>query len=149
MEQIADLEQQVADEPHRRQAQKTLAEEVTRLVHGEDALQNAVAASQAMFGGDLSGLDESTLVDVFSEVPSEEIDRAVLTAGKPLLELLVDRGIFQSKSEGRRMIKNGGLYLNSQRVEKDDLVFNTESLLTDTTAVVRKGKKNYYLIKVQ
>jgi tyrosyl-tRNA synthetase len=147
-EQIADLEQQVADEPHRRLAQKTLAEEVTRLVHGEDVLQNALAASKAMFGGDLTGLDEETLMDVFSEVPSEEIDRATLTAGTPLLDLLVERGIFQSKGEGRRMIKNGGLYLNSKRVEADDVVFGSDSLLTENMAVVRKGKKNYYIFKV-
>ncbi|MFP6581844.1 MAG: tyrosine--tRNA ligase [Candidatus Hydrogenedentota bacterium] len=147
-EQIADLEQEVTDEPHRREAQKKLAEEVTRLVHGDEALSNAVAASQAMFGGDLSGLDEATLLDVFSEVPSEEIDRATLTAGNSLLDLLTERGIFQSKGEGRRMIKNGGLYLNSERVEKDDVVFGADSLLTENMAVVRKGKKNYYLLKI-
>lgn len=147
-EAIGALEQQVADEPHLWQAQKTLAEEVTRLVHGEEALQNAVAASRAMFGGDLSGLDESTLMDVFSEVPSEEIDRAVLTSGNSLLDLLVERGIFQSKGEGRRMIKNGGLYLNSERIEKDDVVFGADSLLTENMAIIRKGKKNYYLLKI-
>ena len=139
----------MADEPHLRQAQKTLAEEVTRLVHGEEALQNAVGASEAMFGGDLSGLDEATLMDVFSEVPSEEIDRGTLTSGGSLLDLLVERGIFQSKGEGRRMIKNGGLYLNSARVEKDDVVFSAESLLTENMAIVRKGKKNYYLLKIK
>ncbi len=148
-DEIGALEQQVADEPHLRQAQKTLAEEVTRLVHGEQALQNAVGASEAMFGGDLSGLDEATLMDVFSEVPSEEIDRGTLTSGGSLLDLLVERGIFQSKGEGRRMIKNGGLYLNSARVEKDDVVFGAESLLTENMAIVRKGKKNYYLLKIK
>ncbi|HIA47904.1 MAG TPA: tyrosine--tRNA ligase [Candidatus Hydrogenedentes bacterium] len=148
-DEIGALEQQVADEPHLRQAQKTLAEEVTRLVHGEEALQNAVGASEAMFGGDLSGLDEATLMDVFSEVPSEEIDRGTLTSGGSLLDLLVERGIFQSKGEGRRMIKNGGLYLNSARVEKDDVVFSAESLLTENMAIVRKGKKNYYLLKIK
>ena len=148
-DEIGALEQQVADEPHLRQAQKTLAEEVTRLVHGEEALQNAVGASEAMFGGDLSGLDEATLMDVFSEVPSEEIDRGTLTSGGSLLDLLVERGIFQSKGEGRRMIKNGGLYLNSARVEKDDVVFGAESLLTENMAIVRKGKKNYYLLKIK
>lgn len=147
-ERIAELEQQVADEPHRREAQKTLAQEVTRMVHGEDALANAMAASQAMFGGDLSGLDEATLMDVFSEVPSEEIDRATLTAGTSLLDLLTERGIFHSKGEGRRMIKNGGLYLNSQRVESDKISFSADSLLTENMAVVRKGKKNYYLLRI-
>lgn len=147
-DEIAALEQQVADEPHRRQAQKTLAEEVTRLVHGEEALQNAIAASQAMFGGDLAGLDQATLLDVFSEVPSEEIDRATLTSGALLVDILTDRGIFESKSEARRLIKNGGLYLNSRRIESEDMVFNADALLTDDMAVVRKGKKNYYLLRI-
>jgi tyrosyl-tRNA synthetase len=147
-EQIAELEQQVADEPHRRQAQKTLAEEVTRLVHGEDALQNALAASQAMFGGDLTGLDEATLLDVFSEVPSQEIDGAKVSEGIPLLDLLCDMEVFASKGEARRMIKSGGLYLNSERIEDADATFSKASLLTDSIAVIRKGKKNYYIIKV-
>lgn len=147
-EEIVALEQQVADEPHLRQAQKTLAEEVTRLVHGEEALQNALAASQAMFGGDLSGLDEATLMDVFSEVPSESLDRSVLSEGNTLLNQLVDLKIFQSKGEGKRLIKNGGLYLNGQRVEKDNLTLTEESLLFRKVAVIRKGKKNYYLLSI-
>ena len=146
-EEIAALEQQVADEPHRRQAQKTLAEEITRLVHGEEALQNAIAASKAMFGGDLSGLDEATLMDVFSEVPSESVDRAVLSEGKSLLDLLNERDILQTKSEGRRLIASGGLYLNSQRIEAGNITLSEESLLTENVAVIRKGKKNYYLLK--
>lgn len=147
-EQIAELEQQVADEPHRREAQKKLAEEVTRLVHGDDALANALAASQAMFGGDLSGLDEATLLDVFSEVPSQEIEAAKVSEGIPFLDVLCEMGAFQSKGEARRMIKSGGLYLNSERVEDAELTFSKESLLTDSIAVVRKGKKNYYILKV-
>lgn len=147
-EQISRLEQQVADEPHRREAQKTLTEEVTRLVHGDDALANAVAASQAMFGGDLSGLDEATLLDVFSEVPSHELAGDQVSGGVPLLDILCEAEIFKSKGEARRMISSGGLYLNSERVEDPDATFSKDSLLTDSVAVIRKGKKNYYLLKV-
>ena len=145
---IAELEQQVETDPHRREAQKTLAEEVTRLVHGDDALANAVAASQAMFGGDLTGLDEATLLDVFSEVPSHEVDAKTVSEGLGLLDLMCDAGVFASKGEGRRMIKSGGVYLNSQRIEDAEMTFTHDRLLTDSIAVIRKGKKNYYLLKV-
>ena len=107
-----------------------------------------VLASQAMFGGKLDGLDEATLEDVFSEVPSSELDRSVLAADKTLLDILTDNEIFASKGEARRMIKNGGLYLNNQRVD-DDGPFTGDSLLTDSMAVIRKGKKNYHLIRIR
>ena len=148
-EDIASLEQAIQDAPHERAAQKKLAEEVTRKVHGDEALSNAVKASQAMFGGELTGLDEATLADIFSEVPSSEADRSILTSGKPLIDLLTELDIFQSKGEARRMVKNGGLYLNNAKVEKEDLIFSAESLLTPSMAVIRKGKKNYHLIRVR
>ncbi len=148
-EEILDLERQLAEEPHKRAAQRRLAEEVTRLVHGESALQNALAASQAMFGGDLRGLDEATLADVFSEVPSSTLERSVLTEGKKLLDALVEMGVFASKGEGRRLIKNGGLYLNSERIDGEEVTLDADSLLTDRLAVVRKGKKNYHLLRFE
>lgn len=148
-EEILDLERQLAEEPHKRAAQRRLAEEVTRLVHGESALQNALAASQAMFGGDLRGLDEATLADVFSEVPSSTLSRSVLEEGKRLLDALVEMEVFASKGEGRRLIKNGGLYLNSVRIDGEDVELTADSLLTDRLAVVRKGKKNYHLLRFE
>jgi len=99
--------------------------------------------------GELTGLDEATLADIFSEVPSSEVDRSILTSGKPLIDLLTELDIFQSKGEARRMVKNGGLYLNNAKVEKEDLIFSAESLLTPSMAVIRKGKKNYHLIRVR
>lgn len=148
-EEIADYERQIAEEPHKRAAQQRLAEEVTRLIHGEEALANAVKASHAMFGGDLRGLDEATLVDIFSEVPSSTLSPALLTANRNLLEVLVESGVFPSKGEGRRTVKNGGLYLNSVRVEDESAVLSVDSLLTGTMAVVRVGKKNYHLLRFE
>ncbi len=143
---IAGLEEAVATEPHKRLAQRRLAEEVTRMVHGEDALANAQKASQAMFGGDLHGLDEATLADIFSEVPASEVPRTAIGA-EALVDVLVSAGVFDSKREARRMIKNGGLYLNNERVEDDAATLSENALLTATTAVVRKGKKNYHLLR--
>ena len=146
-EMIVALEDQILNEPHRREAQRRLAEEMTRLIHGESALENAQKASQAMFGGDLTGLDEATLADIFSEVPSSTLDRSQLSGGQPLLDLLVGAGVFPSKGDGRRMIKNGGLYINNVRVDDENMAAGAGILLTETTAVVRKGKKHYHMLR--
>lgn len=146
-EMIEDYERQIAEEPHKRAAQQRLAQELTRMIHGEEALANAVKASQAMFGGDLRGLDEATLGDIFSEMPSSTLERSVLLAGRGLLDVLVEAGVFPSKGEGRRTVKNGGLYLNSVRVEDEAAVLSADSLLTESMAVVRIGKKNYHLLR--
>ncbi len=143
---IAELEEAVATEPQKRAAQRRLAEEVTRLVHGDEALANAVKASQAMFGGDLHGLDETTLNDIFSEVPASDAPRDVL-GSQTLVDVLVTAGVFASRGEARRMIKNGGLYLNNERVEDPAAMLTENALLAGGTAVVRKGKKNYHLLR--
>jgi len=144
---IEALEQQVIAEPHKRAAQHRLAEEITRIVHGEEALQQAVNASRAMFGGDLRGLDASTLLEVFGEVPSSELPVAMLEAQRLLVDVLVDAGCYESKGEAKRAIKGGGLYLNSERIEREDAVLSPESQLVPGLAVIRKGKKNYHLLR--
>jgi tyrosyl-tRNA synthetase len=146
-EEIEALDGEIESAPERRVAQKRLAEEITRLVHGEEALENAVRASQAMFGGDLEGLDDAVLEDVFSEVPSTEFPAAVLAEGRLLLDVLVEAGTFASKGEARRMVKSGGLYLNNDRIEADDAKLTEQSLCSKTIAVVRKGKKHYHLLR--
>lgn len=144
---IEELDRQIEAAPQARAAQKRLAEEVTRLVHGDTALQQAVDASRAMFGGDLSGLDEATLEDVFSEVPSTDLPKSDLGAGKFLVDVLVDAGVFPSKGEAKRMVKNGGLYLNNERVDEAETKLGEQSICTGRIAVVRKGKKNYHLLR--
>jgi len=146
-DEVADYERQVQEAPEQRAAQRRLAEEVTRLVHGETALDNALCASRAMFGGDLGGLDDATLEDVFDDVPASELDRRELGQARPVIDVLVECGVFQSKGEARRLIKSGGLYLNNQRVDSDDVKLTDQSLCSQRIAVVRKGKKNYHLLK--
>lgn len=147
LEEIEPLEQAVEEKPEERGAQRRLAEEVTRLVHGETALDNAVRASRAMFGGDLSTLDSATLSDVFSEVPSAELSTGVLDRDVLLLEVLVDAGVFASKGEARRLVRNGGLYVNNQRVDAEDQKLTGTCLLSGGMVVVRTGKKSYFLLK--
>lgn len=144
---ILDLERQIVEEPHKRAAQIRLAQEVTRAVHGEAALQNAIKASEAMFGGDLHGLDEATLLDIFSEMPSAALPNSTLAEERLLLDVLVDAAVFPSKGEARRMLKSGGLYLNNERIDAEDLKLNPAHCLTGNIAIVRKGKKNYHLLR--
>jgi len=144
---IEELERQVAEAPQERAAQKALAEEMTRLVHGDRELADAQKASQAMFGGNLSGLSDAMLEDIFSDVPSTDFPRAALGEDRLLTDTLVEAGVFKSKGEARRLIKSGGLYLNNERVETEDTKLTERALASNRIAVVRTGKKNYHLLR--
>lgn len=146
-EEIAALEAQTVSAPHLREAQKRLAAEVTRMVHGEEALALAMKATEAMFGGELRGLEEHVLLDIFSEVPSSEVARTALDEGKLLVDVLTEAGVFPSKGEARRLIKNGGLYVNSERIVDDSVHLGANHCLTPTLAVVRTGKRNYHVLR--
>ena len=146
-DEVEALDQQVTDAPHERAAQRTLAAEVTRLVHGDTALTNAIAASKAMFGGDLSVLDERTLGEIFDEMPSAEFSKSLLEEERLLMDVLVDAGVFTSKGEARRLVRNGGLYVNNQRVDAEDQKMTEAFLLAGGMSVIRTGKKNYHLLK--
>ena len=146
-DEISALEGEIHAAPEKRVAQRRLAEEVTRMVHGAEALANAEKATQAMFGGSLLGLDDATLEDVFSEVPTAELSRTLLDGSHLLLDVLAQCGVFKSKGEGRRLVQNGGLYLNNERINAEDMKLTQQSLCGERIAVVRTGKKNYHLLK--
>ncbi len=146
-EEISELEEQIKTEPHKRAAQKILAKEITKMVHGETALQSAIKASEAMFGGDLKELELSVLEDIFSDVPHSEFPFSALSEKPQLLDLLVKAGFIQSKGEGKRLVKNGGLYLNNERVDNELIKVNENLLLGGKILIIRIGKKDYKLIK--
>ena len=133
--------------PQERAAQKALATEMTKLVHGETALADAVKASAAMFGGSLDGLSDATLEDIFAGMPSAEVPRTALSAERSLVDVLVEAGVFKSKGEAKRLVQNGGLYINNTRVDAEDTKLTKQCLTTERIAVVRTGKKNYHLLK--
>jgi tyrosyl-tRNA synthetase len=133
---IERLAQAVADEPFRREAQKTLAYEVTSLVHGEEATRDAIAASAALFGqGDLAELDAATLDAALRELPNTQA-----AADVPVARLLVDTELTASLGESRRAIAQGGVYVNNQKVT-DDAATVGAHLLHGRFAVLRRGKK--------
>jgi tyrosyl-tRNA synthetase len=132
---IEELAQQTADAPYLRAAQKRLALEVTSLVHGSAAAEAAIAASAALFGnGDLESLDGETLKAALSELPNVAVGD-----DHSLAQALVDTGLVDSLSAGRRAIKEGGVYLNNAKVEDESATVG--SWITGGFAVLRRGKK--------
>jgi tyrosyl-tRNA synthetase len=137
-EEIAVLEQEVADRPSARGAQRALAHEVTALVHGPEAADKVVAASQALFGrGDLSDLDEATLGAAVAELPRAE----VLVEAPEVVDLLVAAGLVAGRGAGRRAIAEGGVSVNNVRVTDQDAVLAADQLLHGRWAVLRRGKR--------
>jgi len=132
---IEGYERLVADEPFRRAAQKRLAVEVTTFVHGPDAADAVIAASEALFGqGDLAALDAATLRQALEELPN-----ATVAAGTPVVQALVDTGLVTSLSEARRAIAQGGVSLDGTKVDDDAAV--VEGTLPGGVSVLRRGKK--------
>jgi tyrosyl-tRNA synthetase len=133
--------------PERREAQKRLAEEVTRLVHGDDGLERAQRATGIMYGEAMSGLKAEDLLAVFSEVKSVELSIGDVQ-DQSVIDLAVSSGMLKSKGEARRLITNGGLYLNNIRVESVDASVDSSSIIDGKVLVLRSGKKNYHLIRI-
>ncbi len=148
---LAEIEELLAghaEAPGKRAAQKTLAEDMTRWIHGDEALSRAVAASQVMFGGSLETLRDADLAPLLADVPSSELPKAELEAGVPLLDLLVKTGLQPSKGAARRLAKQGGVYVNNQRVDDAERALTASDLGTETMLVLRTGKKSYHLVRV-
>jgi tyrosyl-tRNA synthetase len=148
LDQVEAIAGEHAEHPERRQGQRALAEELTRMLHGEEGLAKAQAASQALFGGDLRQLDESDLLDIFADVPSTKMDRARLEEGLDAVTLMAEAGLYKSKGEARRAVKQGGAYLNNERVADADRPVTAGDLLPGSVLVLRSGKKNYHLVRV-
>lgn len=143
-----------ATAPHARLLQKRLAEEVTVMVHGREAFDFAVEASQILFGKGatetLRKMDEKTLLSVFDGVPVFEVPRSALDAGANVIDLISElAGVFPSKGEARRTIAGGGVSINKEKVTSHEVVVNSTSLLNGKYLLVQKGKKSYSLIIAQ
>ncbi len=136
-EEIEGLEQEVAERPFAREAQRTLASDVTTLVHGQAATDAVVAASQALFGrGELGSLDAGTLGAAVAELP-----RTTAKAGDLVVDALVGSGLVASKAAARRAIAEGGAYVNNVKVASEEQVLEPADLLHGRYAVLRRGKK--------
>ena len=137
-EEIHELERQVADEPFRRAAQRTLAQDATTLVHGAEATAAAIAASEALFGkGDLTGLDSATLRDA-----TNELSGATVAAGDELVDALVATGLADSRKSARRTITEGGGSVNNAKVTDPEATLSAADFLHGAVAVLKRGRKN-------
>lgn len=140
-EEIAEYEQAVKDEPFKRAAQRRLAQELTTLVHGEEATKAVELAAQALFGrAELEELGETTLAGALAETNVAEITG---DAPRTIVDLLVATGLAASKGAARRTIKEGGAYANNKRIETEEWQPGTEDLLHGSWIVLRRGKKNF------
>ena len=147
LEQIVQLEETVKAAPEKREAQRVLAEEVTRCVHGDPGLTVARRASEVLFGGALDGLSLNDLLAIFANVPSAELPHDAVV-GKPVLDVAAAAKLFASKGEARRLVQQGGLYLNNQRVADINAIVAAGDLIEGRVAVLRAGKKNFCLVKI-
>ncbi|MGE0788723.1 MAG: tyrosine--tRNA ligase [Sandaracinaceae bacterium] len=148
LEEIEALIAQHAQEPGARLAQRTLAEDVTRWVHGETALSRALSASKVMFGGTLEDLSDADLLPLLSDVPSSQLARTELEKGIPLSDVLANVGLAASKGAARRLLKQGGVYVNNIRCADEAATLGTDHLGTETMIVLRAGKKSYHVVRV-
>ena len=149
-EDIAELAELAASRPERREAQRRLADEVTRMTHGDDALRSARAATEALFGGDVSSLSAAQLLDVFHDVPSSDIPRQRLEGeGVPLTELLTLTGLASSRSEARRLIQGNGVALGDRRESDPRRAVRLEDAVDGSVVVLRRGARQYRLVRVR
>jgi len=144
---IGELEAAGGREPEKRHPQRALAREVTRLVHGEEALREAEQAAAKLFSGDLRGMSEGELLQVFSNVPSSQIPFSA--DGWLITELLAGSAVTASKGEATRLVRGGGIYLNGARVADEKQRVRPEDAIQGRFFVVRKGKRDNHLIRMQ
>ncbi len=147
MEQIDEIAREMALAPEKRLAQKTLAEDLTRTIHGPAGLSIAQRASEVLFGGSMDGMKADDLIKVFANVPSKELPLAsVSNAG--FLDVALAAGLCKSKGEARRLVTEGGFYVNNIRVTDGAGKISGDMLIEGRVLVMRAGKKNYCLVRV-
>jgi len=148
-EAIEDLERKTVNEPEKRAGQLVLAEEITATVHGQAKLERARFASQSLFGGDMSNLTPEEIRDIFDDVPSSDFALSELETGQTaILDFLVRSQVTASKGEAKRLLESGGIYLNNVKVSETNSIVSTNASIANKYIVVRKGKKNYFLVNL-
>ncbi len=144
---VEELAHAVAERPHRREAQRRLAAEVTRAVHGAGGLEGAERASRVLFGGSLEGLGADDIAEIFADVPSKVVARGDLEAGIELAVLMADAGAAPSRSEARRLMRGGGVRVNGEGVKGMRARVQTRDLIDGRYIVVRIGKKRHLVVE--
>lgn len=145
---IGELEASLEAAPEKREAQRRLGEEVTRMVHGEAQLQRALQATRVLFGGEMAGLSARDVLDIFADVPSHDLPASSFDGdGLALIEAVVACGIAPSKGAARRLVESGGIYVNNLRRADPHTLLTRAELIEGQYLVLRKGAKDYHLAR--
>ena len=148
-EDVAELESALETAPQERAAHRKLARQVTEMVHGKDALDRAELSSKVLFGAEIDDLEPSEILDIFQEVPSSEHSAEGFAGeGKPLVEVLAE-ALGLSKGAARRLVREGGAYVNNRRQGDETSRVTRDDFLGGQVLVLRKGRKQYHVVKLQ
>ena len=149
MEEIRRYEKQMKEEGYvPRTAQKRLAEEITRLVHGEEGLQTAIRVTEGVAPGSQTKLDSVLLESLAADMPSCQLDMEQVKNVK-LIDLLVQIGLQASKGDARRLIRNGGVYVNNEKIEDENCLIEENLLIDNRLLLLAAGKKNKMLVRIK
>lgn len=149
LDEIAEIVAEHADEPGRRAAQRRLAHEVTTWVHGEDSARAAEAASEILFGGAITKETPAEALELLAdETPTTDVAKATIESGWPIVDALVDTGLAKSKGAARRLLGQGGVYVNNERSEDVDRRLAEEDVAAGSVIVLRSGKKSYHIVRL-
>jgi len=150
---IRELEEQHKQDPEQRILQKALAEELTSFIHSREETEKAIKASEILFRGngqDFEKMEDELLMEIMDGVPRVVINKHVIDAGIPLLDLLTEHTRFlPSRSEAKKLIQSGGLSINRSKIHATDMKVDTSALLKNKYLILQKGKKNYFLCIVE
>jgi tyrosyl-tRNA synthetase len=138
----------VEGEPAKREAQKRLAREITLAVHGQDGLNEAERVTAAFFGGALGRLRAADIEDVLAGAPSSEVSKRLLEGGMPFDRFAVVAGLCASNAEARRLIEQGGAYINDARVDDPKASVTVHNLIDGRMIILRRGARTYRLVRV-
>lgn len=144
-EEIDRLEQSKEEAPHLREAQKALAENVTKFIHGEEALNDAIRISKALFSGDLKSLTGKELKEGFKDVPQVSLSSETTN----IIEALIETGIATSKRQAREDVNNGAIYINGDRQQSVDYELSNDVKIDNEFTIIRRGKKKYFMVNYQ
>lgn len=146
-QEVESLDREASERPERREAQKVLAREVTAIVHGREQAEAVERGAGVLYGSEIKDLTDEQLRMILADAPSCSVARDRLGAGIPIVDLLVEANLVPSKSEARRRLKSGGIYVNNVAVD-GDFVADSTALASPSCLVLRSGKKNYCLVTV-
>ncbi|NUN08654.1 MAG: tyrosine--tRNA ligase [Ignavibacteriaceae bacterium] len=135
-------------DPSKRLAQKILSSEITKIIHGEEALQKVIKASNVLFGGEIKDLTIDQVLEIFDDVPKRELDKTAISNGINVIELLTKINLCASKREARDLVSGGGVYINNEKCANINYTITLESAISERLLVIRIGKKNYCLINL-